>query len=311
MSDLDAQGMNDGENGQAAYEEPDLTGYVPRKYKGEKKPFTSVLICFFVMLAFLGIQFAVMLPIMMVKTIKIAKTVEKIDESIYKTLLESIDKIGLTLIATVVSMVVAVVWYRLAYCRGFGLKSLKKKCTEIFKVRTVGGIILGGISAYYMCGLLIMLLEVAFPSLIEDYNELMEASGFTEVDWIVIVLTVFMAPINEECIMRGIIFSNLKKNMAPKYAIVISAILFGVFHMNIVQGLYATAIGLLMAYYAYKYDSIIASMLLHAVFNGFNFFLLLFPEEIQTSTILSFVIPIVTAIAWYFVEGKNKIKDIN
>lgn len=109
--------------------------------------------------------------------------------------------------------------------------------------------------------------------------------------------------------MRGLIFTHLKKNMPVLAAILISALYFGIFHLNIVQGIYAATLGIFMAYLAYKYKSIIASMLFHAIFNGMNFVIMLFPESFQNSVVLAFVIPIVTGVLWYFVEGTKKIEE--
>ena len=50
----------------------------------------------------------------------------------------------------------------------------------------------------------------------------------------------------------------------------IQALLFGIFHMNIVQGIYTCLLGFLLGYMAYRYDSILAPMITHALFNLFG-----------------------------------------
>ena len=48
------------------------------------------------------------------------------------------------------------------------------------------------------------------PEVMENYNEMMEfALGGNEV--LAIFAAVILAPINEECIMRGLILKNLQK----------------------------------------------------------------------------------------------------
>jgi len=47
----------------------------------------------------------------------------------------------------------------------------------------------------------------------------------------------------------------------------ISALLFGVFHGNIVQGIYGTLMGLLIAYVYEKYDNFIAPVIIHVAAN--------------------------------------------
>ena len=61
-----------------------------------------------------------------------------------------------------------------------------------------------------------------------------------------------ITPIAEELLFRGIIYNKLKKMMKVGAAVVVSAALFGLYHGNDVQGIYAFIIGALMAY-MYEY----------------------------------------------------------
>lgn len=61
-----------------------------------------------------------------------------------------------------------------------------------------------------------------------------------------------ITPIAEELLFRGIVYNKLKKIMKLTPAVVVSAALFGLYHGNDVQGIYAFIIGALMAY-MYEY----------------------------------------------------------
>ena len=50
-------------------------------------------------------------------------------------------------------------------------------------------------------------------------------------------------------------------------AIVVQAIMFGVFHMNKLQGIYAFVLGLGLGYIMYLYDSLIITIIIHILFN--------------------------------------------
>lgn len=76
-----------------------------------------------------------------------------------------------------------------------------------------------------------------------------------------------MGPIFEEILFRGLILGELKKITKVQLAIILQAVLFGVYHMNVIQGVFAAIIGLALGYVYDKYDSIIASMLLHITIN--------------------------------------------
>lgn len=80
--------------------------------------------------------------------------------------------------------------------------------------------------------------------------------------------TAFVAPVAEELIYRGFIMKSLQK-YGKTFAIVISALLFGVMHMNLIQSLFAVMVGLILGYVAMEY-SLKWSMLLHMI-NNFLF----------------------------------------
>lgn len=61
-----------------------------------------------------------------------------------------------------------------------------------------------------------------------------------------------ISPVAEEMLFRGVIFGYLRRFLNLKLAIAISALAFGVYHGNAVQGVYAFLIGCVMAY-AYEY----------------------------------------------------------
>lgn len=73
------------------------------------------------------------------------------------------------------------------------------------------------------------------------------------------------APVVEEVVFRGLVLRGLEP-YGKRFAIVVSAILFGLFHGNFVQSPYAFAVGLVLGYTAMEY-SITWAMVLHMVNN--------------------------------------------
>ena len=76
-----------------------------------------------------------------------------------------------------------------------------------------------------------------------------------------------LIPILEELLFRGLMFRLLRRWIAFPWAMVFSAVVFGAYHGNIVQFIYATICGVLLAYLCEKYDSIIAPVLSHMMMN--------------------------------------------
>lgn len=82
-----------------------------------------------------------------------------------------------------------------------------------------------------------------------------------------IVYTVLLAPIIEEFVFRGLIFKVLRKWIPFVFAMSISAVLFGLYHGNLVQFVYAGICGLLFAYLCEKFKTILAPMFSHMIMN--------------------------------------------
>lgn len=77
----------------------------------------------------------------------------------------------------------------------------------------------------------------------------------------------------EEVIFRGVIQSAYER-IGAKRAIVITGVMFGVFHFNIQNFLAPTFLGILFGYMVYKTNSLYTSIIAHAVNNGIALILL-------------------------------------
>ena len=75
----------------------------------------------------------------------------------------------------------------------------------------------------------------------------------------------FAGPVAEELVYRGFVLKSLQKH-GKMVAILVSAVLFGVMHANLPQGLFAFAVGIILGYVTVEY-SIKWSILLHIVNN--------------------------------------------
>jgi len=75
----------------------------------------------------------------------------------------------------------------------------------------------------------------------------------------------FIGPIAEEIVFRGFVMRGFQK-YGTFYAIFMSAVIFGAFHGNLIQSIFATMVGFVLGYAAIKY-SIKWSILLHIINN--------------------------------------------
>lgn len=83
--------------------------------------------------------------------------------------------------------------------------------------------------------------------------------------------TVFTAPLFEELLFRGVLQRRLEKHAGNVFAVVLSAVLFGLYHGTPVQGLAAFLAGLFLGYVYFRTDALLVSILMHAASNAAGF----------------------------------------
>lgn len=83
------------------------------------------------------------------------------------------------------------------------------------------------------------------------------------------VAVVVSAPLLEEVLMRGLVYGRLREVLNnPRSAMVVSALIFGIFHGNVVQGMYAFVVGLFFAQVYEVFGTLSLSVLAHVVVNA-------------------------------------------
>lgn len=76
-----------------------------------------------------------------------------------------------------------------------------------------------------------------------------------------------VSPLAEELVFRGIVYNELKRSYKLPLAMLISALLFGLYHMNPVQGGYGFIMGLLLAYLYEYFGNFLWPALVHMLAN--------------------------------------------
>ncbi len=105
------------------------------------------------------------------------------------------------------------------------------------------------------------------------------AAGIYNHGFVVSMLVMAVCPaIGEEFLMRGVVYRSYKKK-SPVLALVLSAVIFGLLHMNFNQMPYAIYLGLIMVLMMEASDSIITPMLMHFFMNGISTLSGFFSEE--------------------------------
>ena len=154
-----------------------------------------------------------------------------------------------------------VVWY---------MKSDYKKLFCLQKPKK--GTVLGGICLYVgtfclemaLTGILTKLLPASAENVTASFEVLMEQPTV-----LIVLVMALMPAVGEEIFFRGFLYGGLKHKYNVKWAILISAIIFGAFHMSLVKLIPTAMLGACFAYIVYKSGSIYIGMTLHFVNNAF------------------------------------------
>lgn len=86
---------------------------------------------------------------------------------------------------------------------------------------------------------------------------------------VTIICAGILIPIVEEILFRGLIFNRIKCQYNFVAGLLISSLLFGIYHGNIVQGIYATLLGIFIGFAYHKTKSILIPIFIHMGGNTF------------------------------------------
>lgn len=307
------------------YGQPAPTGQPPQMtqpvqpLRPQKKPgiagkiFGGVVLSLVIMGLFIGVQFVVAVVLMIGAAVQYAMEAPGDINYVTQMLMQKIQEpdfmTNLTVIATAVSAVIAVFFYWLLWGRKrtaqdkqyFREKVLRGKNFLMISVATVG--------LYFLAILISNIIGIVSPDTMEAYNEMMNMALGGNI-FMVMFTTIILAPISEECIMRGMIFRNLQKYFSIPAAIVIQAVIFGIFHMNWVQGLYVLPVGLALGFVAAKSKSVFPCIYMHMLNNFMSIVLALLPEFCQTSLFCILVAAVCFAAVWLmYRQDYEKLQD--
>lgn len=143
---------------------------------------------------------------------------------------------------------------------------------KILSPGTIGTMAGVAICAQFACAIVLQIFAKVFPGVYENYQELMEVSDINVLPaWATLLIVAVWAPLAEELVFRAMLFRTLRKGFSFWAAAVISGVVFGVYHMNLVQGVYASLLGFLLAWFYEKTNSLLGCYLFHFLFNLLNY----------------------------------------
>ena len=140
--------------------------------------------------------------------------------------------------------------------------------SRTFSVSQIAGVVLLIPGLQFFSGFLTQMTAAIVPKWMEQYENLMEQSGLdSEVGILMLIYGVIIGPICEELAFRGVTLRFAQQALPFWLANLFQAVLFGIFHMNWIQGIYAFSLGIVLGLICHYGQSIYYSILLHILFN--------------------------------------------
>lgn len=118
------------------------------------------------------------------------------------------------------------------------------------------------VSFFLALGLNLLIAAVKLHEVFPDYSQAAERM-YQESGLIVLIATLIAAPVMEELIFRGLCYGRIRQFAGKGMTILLSALLFGLYHMNLVQFVYASLMGSFFAAIYERYRDIRLSMAAH------------------------------------------------
>lgn len=146
----------------------------------------------------------------------------------------------------------------------------------VFRRKNLLMFLLLGIGCQFFFSGVMNLIQPMFPHIFKEYGETMEGLLGSSLG-LVLLYTIVIAPIVEELIFRGVTLCRAGKVLPFMGANLLQAVFFGIYHQNIVQGIYAAIMGFLLGLVYRRYRTIFAAIFLHILINASTFLVACFP----------------------------------
>ncbi|MCM8711832.1 CPBP family intramembrane metalloprotease [Clostridium sp. SYSU_GA19001] len=240
-----------------------------------KRIFRMIVNIIIYLIIYMIMQFVVgysILIFVMLKDLLLGKDMSFMKNKVEQLLLDNTSPI--IIIAIALSMIAYIIIFALER------KSLFKECGfKALNVKQFSMIILLGAGLDMIINSVLSFIPVDkwFPSHQEIVNSITAGRNFT-----LTLITVGIAvPIFEELLMRGMVFNELRRNMNLKLAVILQALIFGVYHGNMLQFIYASILGIFLGIVYLWTDTLWAPITIHILFNSSNLILSKITAEIN------------------------------
>ena len=203
----------------------------------------------------------------------------------------------INLIYGVLAVMIFVTWYRKVFVLPFRRKRKENQVSQRptgFSFHNVVALFFLAVGLQYVTTFVVDIVSRLHPAWLTAYQNVMDTAGYGSISPMLVFYSALLAPVVEETIFRGLIFRYARYAFPFWIANIWQALLFGLLHMNMLQGIYAFTTGLILGFICHRGHGIRYSILLHILFNLVGLF---YSGLIEVTTALSYPLFISLGIA--------------
>lgn len=177
-----------------------------------------------------------------------------------------------------------------------------------FNVLFVAEISLLVISVSNILDTCISTLQINDPAYSAVAEALYNSSGVA----VQILVIGIIGPVSEEIIFRGLVYRRLRDYTGVLPAAVLSGLIFGIYHGNLTQGIFAFCVGILLALLYEHFGTLWASIAAHMANNLFSVLISAYGGSLLNSPVFSYTllfssILLAAGLSWEVFRRKNRV----
>lgn len=134
------------------------------------------------------------------------------------------------------------------------------------KTKTAEYVLLAVFAAAFALGVNILMALAGLTQVSESYREV-AGRQYSVAFGAGLLIYGLISPLAEEIVFRGLIYNRMRRYFGKMLSVVVCGIMFGVYHGNLVQGIYGCILGIAITYSYEWFGSFFAPVLFHAIAN--------------------------------------------
>lgn len=291
----------------------------PRK-KFINTPWCAILFAACLFVIALGIQIVTSIVGVIPTAVKVMMEVGGDMDAYTVKMTEATQGGNLIVILEIISVILALIFSLVAYYFGFVRRDIKKKTFEsvlpkLLNVNSISFLICGSVAVMSIASVLSVLTRLMFPEMENLLNQALDLSLGDNMA-VAMFIVAFLAPISEELLVRGLLVRHTRNAFGLVGCIIMSTIFFSLYHMNPIQAIYVIPMGIFWGFIAYKFNSVIPSIICHMINNfGSGFLNMAIGSEVNKIWIYVVIFIVFTAITVFLginntvINNRNKVDN--